>query len=413
MKGGVKMNSDVVKVNKFNRAQVLSVFLFAFFYVLQLCLIGYAITYFQSKGISEYAGGVGVAIACAVATVLQPIFGNVADKVASMNWKKILYIMTAVSLVLAVVLYIRKSALTDIVLFCASIVLVLCMAPFVNESCFYYNSKEKPVSFGPARCGGSISYALVSYLIGYLLERISFDVIPITVIIADIGLIITLLLLPKVSDKTDKLELDSSNTGKQKLSLAAFIKRYKIFFVFFLALIFIFTFQNLFSANLINIVRQAGGDVETFGIVTAIAAIVELPTMFFFARLLKRFTSKQLMLFGSICYILRCILFLFAKSIAFVYMAQILQAVTFAIILPAMVYLSDETMSEDDKNSGQSIMTMTISIGTIIGFFLDGWLSSMGVSFVMTVGLVITIIGAILTLIAYILSVRHARGGSD
>ena len=77
-----------------------------------------------------------------------------------------------------------------------------------------------------------------------------------------------------------------------------------------------------------------------------------------------------------------------------------------------MVYLSDDTMSREDKNKGQTIMGMTISIGTILGFRLESSLIGNGTQFVMIIGMVITSIGALLAVIAYILY-RKKKGTNN
>lgn len=390
-------------VKKINKNQILSVILFAFFYILQLCLIGYAITFFKGMGITEAVGGIGVAIACAVATVLQPIFGNVADNVGFLNWKKLLYIFAIIVALISVKLIFWSGGAVDIALFCLSVVIIMCMSPFINQSCFYYNSKLRPVSFGPARAGGSIAYALVSWILGDLMASTSPIVVPIAALIAAVGVIGILLLLPKVEISSKDADSKSDLKEKKKTSVISLVKAYPVFFIFFLALMCIFTFQNLFSANLISIVEDVGGDTRVFGIATAIGAVVEIPVMFLFSKLLKRFSPQILILFSAICYLIRNIIYLVAAHIVSVYIAQAMQALTFAIVVPAMVYLSDITMSKDNKNIGQNIMGMTISIGTILGFLIDGGLADRGSDFVMAVGLFITGAGVILSGIAYFL----------
>lgn len=404
-----------MNTKKINKEQILAVLLFAFFYIIQLCLIGYTITFFKACGASEQIAGIVVAIACAIATFLQPVLGNVADRSRRFNWKIILYILTIILIVISVRLIFFNASMLDIILFCAAIVIAFCMSPLINESCFYYNTKEHPVSFGPARAGGSLSYALVSWLIGSLMEKISPAVVPTAALIAGVGTLVILLIMPKVDHitrETTDNSLATEESNSSKVSFFAFIKKYSVFFIFFFALIFIFTFQNLFSANLINIVNDADGNYETFGIATAIAAIVELPVMFLFSKILKKFSSQSLIVFAAICYIIRSILFIIASNIALIIIAQILQALTYAIIIPSMVYLSDDTMSKEDKNKGQTIMGMTISIGTILGFLLESSLVGNGTQFVMIIGMVITSIGALLAVIAYILY-RKKRGTNN
>ena len=57
-------------------------------------------------------------------------------------------------------------------------------------------------------------------------------------------------------------------------------------------------------------------------------------------------------------------------------------------------------------------MGMTISIGTILGFRLESSLIGNGTQFVMIIGMVITSIGALLAVIAYILY-RKKKGTNN
>ena len=401
MKGGANMSKKAKAINK---EQVLSVFLFAFFYILQLCVIGYIVAFFKESGSTPGVAGIVVAVACGISTIIQPILGNVADRSIRLHWKNLLYILTVILILISIRLLFFSATKLDIVLFCAAVVIVFCMSPFINQSCFYYNTKEHPVSFGPARAGGSISYAVVSVIIGSIMEKSGPLVVPVTTLIAAVGTILILFIMPKVEVKTisaKKKESESTNRDNEK-SKGLFFKKYSVFFIFFFAMIFIFTFQNLFSADLIHIVRGVGGDNKTFGVATAVAAIVEIPVMVLFSKILKKFSPHSLILVAAICYVIRSILFVVAGNMVVVYIAQALQALTYAVIVPAMVYLSDTTMDERDKNKGQTIMGMTISIGTIIGFRLESALYKYGTENTMIVGMIITIIGAGLALIAFL-----------
>lgn len=399
------------KGSSVNKEQILAVLLFAFFYILQLCMIGYTVSFFKACGVEEGVAGIVVAIACAIATFLQPILGNVADRSVRLHWKNLLYILTVILIVISIRLLFFSALMIDIVLFCAAIVIVFCMSPFINESCFYYNTSAHPVSFGPARAGGSISYGIVSIGIGSIMEKVTPTVVPVTALIAAIGTIIILLIMPKVTHVSSKDSKEEERADGKRVT-GSFFKKYAVFFIFFFAMIFIFTFQNLFSANLINIVNGVGGNYETFGLATAVAAIVELPVMFLFSKILKKFSPQFLIVVAAVCYIIRSVLFVVAGNMTVIYIAQVLQALTYAVIVPSMVYLSDITMEAQDKNKGQTIMGMTISIGTILGFFLEGQIHSFGSDNMMKIGIVITAIGAVLAIIAYIAH-RKSRGVSN
>ena len=61
-----------------------------------------------------------------------------------------------------------------------------------------------------------------------------------------------------------------------------------------------------------------------------------------------------------------------------IYAAQVLQMFTFAILVPAAVYLADDMMQEEDKNKGQTFIGMAATMGLILGTFVGGQLVSIG-----------------------------------
>ena len=155
-----------------------------------------------------------------------------------------------------------------------------------------------------------------------------------------------------------------------------------------LAVIFAMCFQNSDCGYLIDIIESLGGDAYDLGIANAVAAIVEIPTMFMITRIMKRIKVKKLIVLACIFYIVRGLVFCIPSMIA-IFIGQVLQMITFAVIVPAAVYLSDEMMHAEDKNAGQTFVGIAITIGTILGSYVGGELVSIGGIHLLEVGCIV------------------------
>jgi len=62
------------------------------------------------------------------------------------------------------------------------------------------------------------------------------------------------------------------------------------------------TSHNLINTFLFQIVGSHGGDAAVLGLAAMIAAMVELPTMVFFERLLSRWTPGTLLVVGGVTF---------------------------------------------------------------------------------------------------------------
>lgn len=106
------------------------------------------------------------------------------------------------------------------------------------------------------------------------------------------------------------------------------------------------------------------------------------------SKLLKKINVKRLILIACGFYIVRGFVF-HISSMNAMYVAQVLQMFTFAILVPSAVYLADEMMQEEDKNKGQTFVGMAATTGLILGTFVGGQLLSIGGTDLLEIGCII------------------------
>lgn len=370
---------------------------------------GYATFYLGGFGYSAGEVGMLTAIFSGVSAVCQPMLGRVADKSRRFNWKVILMLLSAVCCLDMILLSIFKSKVLVGCLFGLMALFLNCMMPMINAACFYYEKRGVHVDFGIARGMGSMFYAVVSMLLGWMTVRMGTSAIPVTGIPILAVLFLTTCLMPCESVKATKSNAaDQRNTNdentadgkdlkgrKEERSAGAdnaanrrqnraqktesgFLKKYPAFMVMLLGSTLLMAAHTFMTTYLLQILEQIGGNTSHLGTALAIGAVTEVPILFLFSHIIKRCSSSRLLVISGFFYIVKSTMLLFAGSIGLVYVAHLLQPVSYALYASAIVYFTDESMREEDKVTGQSMMTMTSAIGSVVGNLVGGWLIDFG-----------------------------------
>lgn len=150
-----------------------------------------------------------------------------------------------------------------------------------------------------------------------------------------------------------------------------------------------------------QILHPLGGTEANVGSSLSVAALSELPTMFFFSWLLRRFKIHSLMRVAAFFFSVKALLILFAGSIFLINVAQSLQMVGFAMHTMASVYYTNQIIPQKDLVKGQTLMATANTMGGIIGAFVGGqMLSFLSVSAMLLIGTMISIAGTLIVWLA-------------
>ena len=156
------------------------------------------------------------------------------------------------------------------------------------------------------------------------------------------------------------------------------------------------TFQNIFECYLINIIENIGGNISNVGISNSLASVLELPVMFLFIKILNKVSAKNLIILSSFFYIVRSLIIFFAQNPFDIYVAQVLQIVTYALIAPASVHLTTEIVDEEDQYEAQAFLGATVTIGLIFANFIGGNILQLyDVNILLIVLVALTVLGSI------------------
>ena len=210
---------------------------------------------------------------------------------------------------------------------------------------------------------------------------------------------------------TAKKQASEGETGEKvsQISYGEFFRKYNKIVLVVASLILLYFCHMLvntyFAKVITNIIGEeaaaVSGTVEGIqGTALFIQAMVELPTMFTFALILKKVSVNKLLMIAAVIYSLKHIMILFCPNVPMLYVSMVLQMFSYAIIVPAAVYFSNENVAAEDRNKGQAVMGVTATIGGLLASLIGGQLFQyMSISAVLTIGVVASCIGTVLMIV--------------
>lgn len=360
--------------------------MYAIYAVFSLTILGYGVYFLESLGFPYITIGLAIAISALVSSIIQPLIGRFAD-IKQYSWKNILIMLNLIMLFSALGLFVAPKSIL-IILFSLMVIVLGCIYPFLNTGVFYYGNYGIETNFGVSRGFASISYMIFAALFGFLNLEVNVMIINIFSVLAAIAMLVVLNLLPYYGSIISET---TSKNFKNNVLL-----KYPTFTLIFIAVALFMVFHHIFLCYMINFFENVGGGISDVSFVNSLGALLEIPIMFMFAFLLRKFSVKTLILFASICYVLRALVIYFAHDPMGLYLSLILHMLTFAIIIPASVHFANDILDEEDKHEGQAFMGATITIGLIFANFIGGnVLHYYDIHLLLTILVIVPLLGAI------------------
>lgn len=340
-------------------------------------------------GFSNTAAGIVVALGNVGGVALQPFAAAWAAK-RRHGVHRMARGMTAVlfagSLLLAAVYRVPLAAAVLMVLLCA---VLYSLQGILNALGMESANAGARLDFGLARGFGSAGYAATSFVLGLWTAKAGPTVLPwaYAVLFLTTGLLLAFF---------PQLEMRDEAPAPPR-RIGAFLRRYPRYTAVLAACVLLFLCYNLIMTYLIQIVRNLGGDTDVMGVVMGLGALVELPAMALTERLLRRFSSGGLMCFAGVFLTVKALLIALAPSVVFLYLAQAVQPLSYALIIPASVYYTNAVLAPEDRVLGQTLMVMASALSTVFAGLLGGpLLDAFGVRVTALVAVGISAAGAAL-----------------
>ena len=360
---------------------------------------GFISLYLQGRGLSNGGIGTVTAIFGILAALLQPVLGGITDRSNRLTWRHMILILAIPYLAICVIMPFIPGAWAGAIFMGLLILLGNTIMPFINTAHYHYSHQGEFINFGVARGIGSGLYAVLALVIGFLAERYGIEMVPVTGILIASLFTLVVFRMPSSRELTEK-------APREKVLQKGFLLRYPAFTFMLLATLLMLTAHNILNTYLLQIIQSVGGNSSQLGIALAIQAVVEVPVLFGFSRLLKHFRPKTLMLSAAVGFALKAFMYALSGSVSMIYLIQIAQMLSFAIFASASVYYTSEAIPKEDQASGQAYMTSMMTVGTVLGSLSGGWILELsGMTTMLSVNVIIAMVGVGFALI----SVKNKR----
>ena len=359
--------------------------------------------YLLAKNYSSSAVGIIMAITNILSAILQPLVASYADQEKKYTLKSLMMIFLSLSTSFSMLLYFTKTweSINAFVYFLL-LLSMLTVHPLLNGLGMKYIEKGYGINFGFSRSMGSLTYAVMSVVLGSLVDKNGPELLPLyyflLFFITTAATVLFLRSFPYPSD--DPTEEPKSQSIKQSLSLIEFSKMYSGFSLYLVGVIFIFICFNIINIYMIRIIEAVGGSEKNMGTAFAIAAIVELPFMLTFSRLLRKFKVETLLMVSAWAFTAKVLLTFFAESLLVIYIAQGFQMFSYALFIPGSIYYVTTALHKSHMLKGQAYTTSATTVGAVLGSLIGGYLLSFtSIKTMLAVGFMVSILGTFLMIL--------------
>lgn len=343
----------------------------------------FASVFLLSKNFSNRQIGYILALANIFAAFLQPAIADIADKSRKITLKDLTLLLTiAAGLFATARFFTVGSSVAIAVLFVLELTLLLVLQPLVTSLGMKLINDGIAVNFSLARGIGSMTFAVLSIILGSLIGCFGTGLLP------AISAVLYALQILAVNTFAEKRFVPATGnpSGTHRFVPAAhpkngstnnlfvFMAQNKRFTMLVAAIILTFCSHSMINNYFIQITKSVGGKTAEMGIAIGIAAAIELPAMVLFNIFLKRISCSAILKFSLFFFLVKATVTLYAPNIWMLYTAQLLEFFSYALFIPASIYYVNRIIKAEDRTKGQAFMTSASTIGSVVASFLGGWL---------------------------------------
>lgn len=334
-----------------------------------LCCLAYSFSsnFLLGRGYSNSQLGAIVAAGYILGLLLQPVAAALADRTARAPVAVIAGSAGAVGLAALAVALLPGNGPAVTAVYCLFLTLVIMLQPLVNAFAFYIERLGTAVPFGICRAVGSLAYGLLAAVLGGLIRRAGENVVPLSGLVAAVLTAGLMVWFASAGTPAPAADRDGPKEGR-----AGGVLRQRSFRALLLASALLYFGHSFQSGYTLQIVRGVGGDDGDMGLLTMYAAVLELPTMFLFERLLRRFSCGGMLRFAAVFFAVKNLLVMGAGSLGALYGGMSFQLIAFALFIPASVRYAGEMSGPGDANRAQAYVTAMCTAGSVCASGLGG-----------------------------------------
>lgn len=350
-----------------------------------LPLFAYATTFLLSVGYSNTSIGLLLALANLSSIALQSFLAQKVDS-GKLAMKAVMLAQGLVILTMSLLIHLKPF----LGFYYIMLVSLMSLQPFVNALSISCLQQGMRLDFGLARGMASLTYSLSSFALGALMVKWGVAISPLAGM-----LFISFHLMTVISFDFP----NSRIVSEEKTESKDVFRRYPFLPLFLLSVILTFFGYNMFHNYLVHLIRYLGGSEKSLGLAIGISAFAEVPVMFLFTKISRRFPVKNLLRLSASFFLIKALLDLFSTNIYSIYLNQLTNALTFGLFMPASIYFLSKAMGQQDTAKGQALLTSAIIAGNVLASLVGGLVMDLyGIRSLMSLVAIIEVFALILML---------------
>lgn len=353
-----------------------------------------AAVFLQGRSYSNTELGLIVASGSVLAFLLSPVLGGIVDRSERLAARHMLLLLLLAQglLIAALSVFPGRSAAVSV---CYSLYIAVntCLAPLLTQLCFDMEEYGCSINFGIARGIGSLTYAVVAVILGQMIQRRS------PALLLPAGVILTVfeilvILVFSVYCRRNPVTAARKTAKEKSSSMTGFLRDNRYFCALMVGVACLFFGHQLAESFLINLVRNVGGDTGDMGNISAFMAVVELPAMMLYTRISRRWGCDRLVRIAVVFFTVKALGIALSSTLPVLYAVHIFQAVSYALLTPALVEYVELYIPHRDSARAQSLSYVMTTLGSAFASLLGGRMyDSMSVRATLFVGVTVSALG--------------------
>lgn len=359
---------------------------------------GFAYNFLSQSGFDDATTGTTISLISLLGVFVGPFVADIVDRSSKLTQKMFIAAsMVVCAAFCALLLVVPAGAFLILPVVVIAFMSASVGVPLLNGMAFIYEKAGGVINYGLCRGLGSAAFAVGSAILGRLWAAMGRTSLPIWCIVCAVLTLVAVMLMPDAPKAL--AENGERGDAEKPISIFQFFSRYKNVTLVVLALLLMYFCHYLIQTYMAKIIGTfAANDVEGIqGTALFIQAMSELPTMFGFSLLMRKFGVPKIIVVASVFFTVKHAIVLFTSNTFMLYGAMALQMVSFAAIFTGTVYLANDYVGEADRNKGQAVFASSGAVGMLLSSFLGGWLFQfLEVRPVLVVGVVVSTCGTLL-----------------
>jgi len=346
-------------------------------YWLAMCAFsGFMAVYLSYYGFSDTLIGLTASCISLISITFQLGISSFSDANAQISLKKIITVIYLVVMGLVSLLALAPMPLVAMLLTYSLVGGVMNGMPgLFNAQIIQFVNEGLPVNLGWPRGVSALVYAIFAYFLGLLLDRFSPGILmPICLICIALAIFMVLLMPRPERRSPDESAIPDLAQPMPRTSFRQMLRSNPVMRFFLLSAVFMNAGQTNMMLFLARVVESRGGNETALGLAMFLQAGVEMPAMFLSPFLLRHFRARAILSVSAIAYFIKALMIYLSRGIGEIYAAMAFSVFCYGLYGISSVYFVNNIVRPNERVRGQSLVTASGALSSIISTSAAGWL---------------------------------------